>query len=145
MTAAAVATCPCILIAYYVFLMLNKLSFNRKIRLQIVTLAVSTPLQTTYSFVAIKYFLRNFHEIHRLLENRSHFFKDILSFCAYWNFTSYLLWILFRYSGVLLIMTTQLFLNSLLFTTQLFKMEQIHVILFNCIVWSWFLNVQCNQ
>jgi len=28
-----------------------------------------------------------------------HFFKDIMSCCDHWNFTSCLLWLLFRYSG----------------------------------------------
>jgi len=45
---------------------------------------------------------------------------DILSFRDYRNFTSCLLRILFRYSGVAFIMTTQPYFNSLLFTTQLF-------------------------
>ena len=72
------------------------------------------------------------------------FIQGRFVFRDYWNFTSCLLWMLFRCSGVAHILVTQLFLISLLFTTHQFKMEQIYTIfclitLFN--LDSWIFNV----
>jgi len=58
-------------------------------------------------------------QLYEGLPDHLKFFKDISPFRDYWNFTSFLLWILFRYSGAAHIVATQLFLNSFFLTKQL--------------------------